>query len=188
MFSTSAVAVHGKPQHGYPNFWETYDHLVGPRCCGILPNLEGSWYVFTYGMVGKFIARRHWEIFRNAGKELDNFVLSHGAVDVQNYIFWISPVTNSWRNGLSGDLASSGLLHTNSLKQDTGHWFFCRFFHTLWDGKMVFIFITMADPTLSLSRLSILAIPHHLLHLFQSDVTKFNFSCFVSCSLSWVKS
>ena len=77
--------------------------------------------MFRYGMVGKFTARRHWEIFRSAGKELDNFVLSHGAVDVPNFIFWISPVTNSWRNGLSGDLASSGLLHTNSLKQDTGH-------------------------------------------------------------------
>ena len=77
--------------------------------------------MFRYGMVGKFTARRHWEIFRSAGKELENFVLSHGAVDVPNFIFWILPVTNSSRNGLSGDLVSSGLLHTNSLKQDTGH-------------------------------------------------------------------
>ena len=49
---------------------------------------------YVRNQVDKLAARRHWETFRSAGKELANFVLSYEAVYEPNFIFWISPVTS----------------------------------------------------------------------------------------------
>ena len=131
-------------------------------------------------MVGKFTARRHWQIFRSAGKKLANFVLSHGAVYEPEFIFWISRRRIARKNGLSDDLASSDLLYTNFLKQDTGH-FLSPVSYALGRKDLWCLFSSPWRVLLSLSCLFQVFFTTCFV-FFQSDVIKFNLSCFMSVS------
>ena len=128
-------------------------------------------------MVAKFTACRYWQIFPSTGKELANFFLFHGAVFEQNFVFWILPVI--WLLLVS----CIQILSRKTLNIS------CHLFRMLWDGKIFGVHFHCHDSPYSL----FLGCPFQVFFTFcfvyyQSNVTKFNFPCFVSCSVSEVKS
>ena len=158
-------------------------HIV-VRNTGIKKRFDAS---FSHRVVGEFPARRQWQVFRGAWKELADFVFSHQSFWKPNPIFWFSLVMNSQEKRT---FRWFGLFWSPVNKLFiASYWTFsvACFVRFRTERSSMLIFISVAGLTLPFGwPFQVLFATRFIFS--QNDIAKFHLPCFVSGSVAEVES